>query len=142
MEFNMLRIIPTHVIELGTFQSVNQAMGISTEKWIQTECLSREWREHETNEEDEEAFLQIKPNEVMKEGVSLFIPVPGLESRISKRYNTIPSGTLNPNADELAYLLRLVQKSFYSYSQKSSGPAILISPQSFQSRGIFRFITA
>ncbi|KAK0584343.1 hypothetical protein LWI29_011560 [Acer saccharum] len=57
------------------------------------------------------AYLQFKPNEVMKERVSVFIPVPVSESRISKRYDTILSGTLNPNADEIAYFQRLVKKS-------------------------------
>ncbi|KAK1578163.1 hypothetical protein Q3G72_028025 [Acer saccharum] len=50
---------------------------------------------------------KIKPNEVMKEGVRVFIPVSVSESRISKRNDTIPSGTLNPNADEIEYLQRL-----------------------------------
>ncbi|XP_030461470.1 RNA pseudouridine synthase 3, mitochondrial isoform X2 [Syzygium oleosum] len=56
----------------------------------------------------EKADLQIKPNEVMEAGARLYIPVSVAESRISRRFNTIPSGTLYPNADEIEYLQRLV----------------------------------
>lgn len=35
---NMLRIIPTQAIELGTFECVKRAMTSAQEKWIQTEC--------------------------------------------------------------------------------------------------------
>ncbi|KAL3528482.1 hypothetical protein ACH5RR_007804 [Cinchona calisaya] len=35
---NMLRIIPTQAIELGTFECVKRAMISAQEKWIQTEC--------------------------------------------------------------------------------------------------------
>lgn len=37
------------------------------------------------------------------------MPVSVLENRISKRFDTIPSGTLYPNADEINYLQRLVK---------------------------------
>ncbi|XP_044487103.1 RNA pseudouridine synthase 3, mitochondrial isoform X2 [Mangifera indica] len=52
---------------------------------------------------------RIKPNEVMEVGVRIFMPVSVLENRISKRFDTIPSGTLYPNADEINYLQRLVK---------------------------------
>lgn len=55
------------------------------------------------------AHLQIKPNEVMEVGARLYMPVSVMESRLSKRFDTIPSGTLNPNADEIEYLQRLVK---------------------------------
>ncbi|GMH22000.1 hypothetical protein Nepgr_023843 [Nepenthes gracilis] len=51
---------------------------------------------------------QIKPNEVMEPGARIYIPVSVAESRISKRFDTIPSGTLYPNADEIKYMQRLV----------------------------------
>ncbi|KAH9716452.1 RNA pseudouridine synthase 3 [Citrus sinensis] len=52
---------------------------------------------------------KIKTNEVMEPGARIFLPVSMVEGRISKRYDTIPSGTLNPNADEIDYLRRLVK---------------------------------
>ncbi|XP_027330917.1 RNA pseudouridine synthase 3, mitochondrial isoform X1 [Abrus precatorius] len=51
---------------------------------------------------------KIRPNEVMKRGARVHVPVSIAESRISKRYDAIPSGTLYPNADEIKYLQRLV----------------------------------
>ncbi|ESR49645.1 RNA pseudouridine synthase 3 [Citrus sinensis] len=45
----------------------------------------------------------------MEPGARIFLPVSMVEGRISKRYDTIPSGTLNPNADEIDYLRRLVK---------------------------------
>ena len=35
---NMLRIIPTQAIELGTFECVKRAMTTAQEKWNQEEC--------------------------------------------------------------------------------------------------------
>ena len=55
------------------------------------------------------ADLQIRPNEVMEAGARVYIPVSVAETRISKRFDTIPSGTLYPNADEIEYLQRLVK---------------------------------
>lgn len=55
------------------------------------------------------ADLQIKHNEVMEAGARVYIPVSVAETRISKRFDTIPSGTLYPNADEIQYLQRLVK---------------------------------
>lgn len=54
------------------------------------------------------ALVQIKPNDVMEIGARVFVPVSVAESRIPKRFDCIPSGTLYPNADEIAYLQRLV----------------------------------
>lgn len=54
------------------------------------------------------SMRKIKPNEVMEAGVRVFVPVSVAETRISRRFDTIPSGTLYPNADEIAYLQRLV----------------------------------
>ncbi|XP_038694382.1 probable mitochondrial adenine nucleotide transporter BTL1 isoform X3 [Tripterygium wilfordii] len=36
---NMLRIVPTQAIELGTFECVKRAMTVAQEKWKQSECL-------------------------------------------------------------------------------------------------------
>lgn len=44
----------------------------------------------------------------MKRGARVHVPVSICETRISKRYDAIPSGTLYPNADEIKYLQRLV----------------------------------
>ncbi|XP_057968615.1 RNA pseudouridine synthase 3, mitochondrial [Malania oleifera] len=54
------------------------------------------------------SLRQIKPNEVMEVGARVLVPVSVPEMRISKRFDTIPRGTLYPNADEIAYLQRLV----------------------------------
>lgn len=62
-----------------------------------------------TGKTHEEANLQIKPNEVMEPGARIHIPVSIAESRISRRFDTIPSGTLYPNADEIKYMQRLVK---------------------------------
>ncbi|CAJ2666736.1 RNA pseudouridine synthase 3, mitochondrial-like [Trifolium pratense] len=51
---------------------------------------------------------KIRPNEVMKPGARVHVPVSIAETRISKRYDAIPCGTLYPNADEIKYLQRLV----------------------------------
>ncbi|KAK7309227.1 hypothetical protein RJT34_05782 [Clitoria ternatea] len=51
---------------------------------------------------------KIRPNDVMKCGARVHVPVSISETRISKRYDAIPSGTLYPNADEIKYLQRLV----------------------------------
>ncbi|XP_059442387.1 RNA pseudouridine synthase 3, mitochondrial isoform X2 [Corylus avellana] len=53
----------------------------------------------------------------MAAGARVYIPVSVAETRISKRYDTIPSGTLYPNADEIQYLQRLV---------KYKDPAIMV----------------
>ena len=61
--------------------------------------------------------LQIKHNEVMEPRARIYIPVSIAETKISKRFDIIPSGTLYPNADEIEYLRRLViykAQSFFS----------------------------
>ncbi|CAA6670370.1 unnamed protein product [Spirodela intermedia] len=50
----------------------------------------------------------IKHNETMEPGMQIFMPVSVAEMKISRRYETIPTTTLNPNADEIEYLQRLV----------------------------------
>ena len=45
----------------------------------------------------------------MEAGTRIYLPVSVAEMRISKRFDTIPSGTLHPNADEIEYLQRLVK---------------------------------
>ena len=45
------------------------------------------------------------------------LPVSVAESRIIKRYDTIPTATLNPNADEIEYIQRLVKyKAYFLFS--------------------------
>ncbi|RZB58276.1 RNA pseudouridine synthase 3, mitochondrial [Glycine soja] len=58
-------------------------------------------------EEQMKPMRKIRPNEVMKRGARVHVPVSICETRISKRYDAIPSGTLYPNADEIKYLQRL-----------------------------------
>ncbi|KAK2965467.1 hypothetical protein RJ640_008261 [Escallonia rubra] len=50
---------------------------------------------------------KIKHNEIMTVGARVCVPVSVAEARISRRFDTIPSGTLYPNADEIEYLQRL-----------------------------------
>lgn len=44
----------------------------------------------------------------MKPGARVHVSVSMAETKISKRFDPIPSGTLCPNADEIKYLQRLV----------------------------------
>lgn len=53
--------------------------------------------------------FQIKSSEIMEAGARVHIPVSVAEMKISRRFDTIPSGTLYPNADEIKYLQRLVK---------------------------------
>ncbi|XP_019054042.1 PREDICTED: RNA pseudouridine synthase 3, mitochondrial isoform X2 [Nelumbo nucifera] len=55
-----------------------------------------------------QSLKKISPNEVMEVGSRIYVPVSVIETKISKRFDTIPSGTLYPNADEIEYLQRLV----------------------------------
>ncbi|XP_059645973.1 RNA pseudouridine synthase 3, mitochondrial-like isoform X2 [Cornus florida] len=75
---------------------------------VQMECrnLNEPLMEHEGQIKP---MRKIKHNEVMEVGMRLHVPVSVAEARISKRFNTIPSGTLYPNADEIEYLQRLVK---------------------------------
>ncbi|XP_055824074.1 RNA pseudouridine synthase 3, mitochondrial isoform X2 [Solanum dulcamara] len=68
-----------------------------------------EFNESFTSKEGQKRLLRkIKHSEVMEVGARIHVPVSVAETRISKRYDVIPSGTLYPNADEIAYLQRLV----------------------------------
>ncbi|KAD7117167.1 hypothetical protein E3N88_04435 [Mikania micrantha] len=64
---------------------------------------------HDAKKQGQAKVLKkIKHNEIMKTGSRILVPVSVAESRISKRYDTIPSASLCPNADEIKYLQRLV----------------------------------
>ncbi|XP_051126410.1 RNA pseudouridine synthase 3, mitochondrial isoform X2 [Andrographis paniculata] len=56
-----------------------------------------------------EFMRKIKHSDVMEVGARVHVPVSVAESKISKRFDVIPSGTLYPNADEIEYLRRLVR---------------------------------
>ncbi|KAL8129652.1 hypothetical protein V2J09_018807 [Rumex salicifolius] len=83
---------------------------------VQTEFPSTEDSSSE-NYDHQKSMRKIKPNEVMEAGTRIYVPVSIAESRISRRFDTIPSGTLHPNADEIKYMQRLVQYKalFYDY---------------------------
>jgi len=53
----------------------------------------------------------------MKHGARVHVPVSIAETRISKRYDAIPCGTLYPNADEIKYVQRLVIYKVYPFVQ-------------------------
>lgn len=55
-----------------------------------------------------QCFKKVSCNDVMETGMKIHVPVSIAETRISKRYDTIPTATLYPNADEIEYLQRLV----------------------------------
>eukprot|EP00257_Ricinus_communis_P020246 XP_015579436.1 RNA pseudouridine synthase 3, mitochondrial isoform X1 [Ricinus communis] len=55
------------------------------------------------------SLRKIKHNDIMEAGARVHVAVSVAETRISKRFDTIPSGTLYPNADEIQYLQRLVK---------------------------------
>ncbi|XP_022716400.1 RNA pseudouridine synthase 3, mitochondrial-like isoform X2 [Durio zibethinus] len=57
---------------------------------------------------------KVKHNEVMEVGARVWVPVSIAETRVSKRFDCIPSGTLYPNADEIEYLQRLVKYKDYA----------------------------
>ncbi|XP_004300876.1 PREDICTED: RNA pseudouridine synthase 3, mitochondrial [Fragaria vesca subsp. vesca] len=52
---------------------------------------------------------KIRPSEVMEEGARVYVAVSIAESKVSRRFDCIPSETLYPNADEIDYLQRLVK---------------------------------
>ncbi|KAI3719256.1 hypothetical protein L6452_20151 [Arctium lappa] len=64
--------------------------------------------DHYAGKQGQTKPVKIKHNEVMKPGSTIYVPVSVAESRISRRFDTIPSGSLCPNADEIEYLQRLV----------------------------------
>lgn len=51
---------------------------------------------------------RVKHNDVMEVGMRIQVPVSVAETKITKRYDTIPTATLHPNADEIEYMRRLV----------------------------------
>ncbi|XP_065040305.1 RNA pseudouridine synthase 3, mitochondrial-like [Musa acuminata AAA Group] len=51
---------------------------------------------------------KIKHNHIMEPGMKIHLPVSAAETKIIKRYDTIPTATLHPNADEIEYIRRLV----------------------------------
>lgn len=61
----------------------------------------------------------------------LYVSVSIAESKVSRRYDTIPSATLHPNADEINYLRRLVCYSVISltFSLNLSEKELLITDQ-------------
>lgn len=73
---------------------------------VQMECLDS--LVSPATEEMQKSLRKIKHNEVMEPGARIFVPVSVAETKISKRFDIIPSGTLYPNADEIEYLRRLV----------------------------------
>lgn len=60
------------------------------------------------------SLRKIKHNEVMEVGARVWVPVSIAETRVSRRFDCIPSGTLHPNADEIDYLRRLVKYKDYA----------------------------
>ncbi|XP_038712859.1 RNA pseudouridine synthase 3, mitochondrial isoform X2 [Tripterygium wilfordii] len=75
---------------------------------VQMECP--DWKGSYSEQEPQmKPMRKIKPNEVMEVGARLHVPVSVAETRISRRFETIPSGTLYPNADEIEYLQRRVK---------------------------------
>ncbi|XP_073017388.1 RNA pseudouridine synthase 3, mitochondrial isoform X5 [Primulina eburnea] len=62
-----------------------------------------------SNARKEVLNVQIRHNEVMEVGARISVPISVAESKISKRFDVIPSGTLYPNADEIDYLRRIVK---------------------------------
>lgn len=63
-------------------------------------------------------MVQIKHNAVMEAGMRIHLPISVAETKITKRYDTIPTATLNPNADEIEYIRRLVihRVNIFSFS--------------------------
>lgn len=57
--------------------------------------------------------------------MKIYAPVSVAEAKISKRYDTIPTATLYPNADEIEYLQRLVMyKVCYTFPKPPSLPLL------------------
>ncbi|XP_074268054.1 RNA pseudouridine synthase 3, mitochondrial [Silene latifolia] len=77
-----------------------------TKGLVQVECSGV--KDSSSQGQESSAMRKIKHNEVMKAGARIYVPVSIAESRISRRFDHIPTGTLYPNADEIAYLQRLV----------------------------------
>ncbi|KAL8533370.1 hypothetical protein ACS0TY_009669 [Phlomoides rotata] len=95
---------------------------------VQIECLNASGLPGSC-ERQTVAMRKIRPSDVMEVGARVYVPVSVAESKISKRFDIIPSGTLNPNADEIAYLRRLVK-------YKDSALLVLNKPPKFPVKGI------
>ncbi|KAF5178691.1 Rna pseudouridine synthase 3 protein [Thalictrum thalictroides] len=67
---------------------------------VQMECSDFS-NSAEREQVKEQSLRKINPNEVMEVGAKIHVPVSVAETKISKRFNVIPSGTLYPNADEI-----------------------------------------
>ncbi|KAF9608200.1 hypothetical protein IFM89_007822 [Coptis chinensis] len=90
---------------------------------VQMECSDR--IDTSKGEQDlQQSLRKINPNEIMEVGAKIYVPVSVAETKISKRFNVIPSGTLYPNADEIEYLQRLVM---YKYCNFPSIPPLVLS---------------
>ncbi|KAG6392098.1 hypothetical protein SASPL_146307 [Salvia splendens] len=55
------------------------------------------------------SLKKIRPNDIMEVGARVHVPVSVAESKVSKRFDVIPSATQYPNADEIEYVQRLVK---------------------------------
>ncbi|XP_047980935.1 RNA pseudouridine synthase 3, mitochondrial [Salvia hispanica] len=55
------------------------------------------------------SLKKIRPNDIMEVGARVHVPVSVAESKVSKRFDVIPSATQYPNADEIEYIQRLVK---------------------------------
>ncbi|XP_050377128.1 RNA pseudouridine synthase 3, mitochondrial isoform X3 [Argentina anserina] len=71
---------------------------------VEMECESSIGKEGQVKR-----MRKIRPSEVMEEGARVYVPVSIAESKVSRRFDCIPSETLYPNADEIDYLQRLVK---------------------------------
>ncbi|XP_031386845.1 RNA pseudouridine synthase 3, mitochondrial [Punica granatum] len=89
----------------GAENSIIQSL--FTKGLVQIECPTSN-RSSPGLEREAASMRKIRPHEVMEAGQRVYLPVSVAESKISKRFDTIPSGTLYPNADEIDYLRRLV----------------------------------
>ncbi|KAK6130650.1 hypothetical protein DH2020_035625 [Rehmannia glutinosa] len=90
------------------------------------------------------SMRKIKPSDIMEVGARVYAPVSVAESKISKRFDVIPCGTLYPNADEIHYLQRLVKYKacFFSglhpllqYSLRDSAILVLNKPPKLPVKG-------
>lgn len=59
-------------------------------------------------EENKPQQKLISARDIMKTGSIIYLPVTAYSSKVNKRYDPIPRGTLYPNADEIKYIRRLV----------------------------------
>uniref|UniRef100_A0A7N2KQZ1 Pseudouridine synthase RsuA/RluA-like domain-containing protein n=1 Tax=Quercus lobata TaxID=97700 RepID=A0A7N2KQZ1_QUELO len=103
---------PAHPLPTkNSFSIPGQSTRVTAISWVKSRWIAQFRRTpmltRRTYETFEEADLQIRPNEVMEAGARVYIPVSVAETRISKRFDTIPSGTLYPNAYEIEGMMEL-----------------------------------